>query len=49
MLLREVSRKSTAVLRLLRGKELETVSRGLGMTTAPLSFWRETFLAVRRP
>jgi len=41
-----VSRKSAALLRLLRGKELETVSRGLGMTMAPLSFWREIFLAV---
>ena len=35
-----------AVLRLLRGEDLETVSRGLGVTAATLSQWREAFLAA---
>ena len=39
-------RKSAAVLRLLRGEDVETVSRGLGVTAAPLSGWREAFLAA---
>src|SRR3954452_16386726 len=39
-------RKSAAVLRLLRGEDLETVSRGLGVTAATLSGWRDTFLAA---
>src|SRR3954452_13494926 len=39
-------RKSAAVRRLLRGEDLETVSRGLGVTAATLSGWRETFLAA---
>jgi len=39
-------RKTTAVLRLLRGEDLETVSRGLGVTAATLSGWREAFLAA---
>ena len=39
-------RKSTAVLRLLRGEDLETVSRSLGVTAATLSGWREAFLAA---
>ena len=39
-------RKSAAVLRLLRGEDLETVSRSLGVTAATLSFWREAFLAA---
>ena len=34
-----------AVLRLLRGEDLELVSRGLGVTAAELSGWREAFLA----
>ena len=38
-------RKSAAVLRLLRGEDLETVSRELGVTAATLSGWREAFLA----
>jgi transposase-like protein len=38
-------RKTTAVLRLLRGEDLETVSRGLGVTAATLSGWRDAFLA----
>ena len=39
-------RKTTAVLRLLRGEDLETVSRGLGVTAATLSGWRDAFLAA---
>ena len=39
-------RKSAAVLRLLRGEDLVTVSRGLGVTAATLSGWREAFLAA---
>ena len=38
-------RKRDAVLRLLRGEDLETVSRALGVTAAPLSGWRDAFLA----
>jgi transposase-like protein len=37
-------RKTAAVLRLLRGEDLETVSRSLGVTAATLSNWREAFL-----
>ncbi len=32
-------------LRLLRGEDLELVSRELGVTAAELSGWRDTFLA----
>src|SRR3954467_14634381 len=39
-------RKRGAVLRLLRGEDLETVSRGLGVTAARLSGWRDAFLAA---
>ena len=39
-------RKVAAVMRLLRGEELETVSRELGVTAATLSGWREDFLAA---
>jgi transposase len=39
-------RKRDAVLRLLRGEDLETVSRALGVTAATLSGWREAFLAA---
>ena len=39
-------RKSAAVLRLLRGEDLELVSRSLGVTAATLSGWREAFLAA---
>src|ERR687890_467482 len=39
-------RNSAAVLRLLRGEDLETVSRSLGVTAATLSGWREAFLAA---
>ena len=39
-------RKQDAVLRLLRGEDLELVSRELGVTAAELSAWREGFLAA---
>ena len=39
-------RKSAAVLRLLRGEDLETVSRELGITAATLSGWHDAFLAA---
>lgn len=39
-------RKTAAVLRLLRGEDLETVSRGLGVTAATLTHWRDAFLAA---
>ena len=39
-------RKRDAVLRLLRGEDLESVSRSLGVTAATLSGWRDTFLAA---
>src|SRR5688500_4492114 len=38
-------RKQETVLRLLRGEDLELVSRDLGVTAAELSGWREAFLA----
>src|SRR6201997_4196028 len=39
-------RKTAAALRLLRGEDLETVSRSLGVTAATLSGWRDAFLAA---
>ena len=39
-------RKTAAVLRLLRGEDLETVSRSLGVTAATLTLWRDAFLAA---
>ena len=39
-------RKTASVLRLLRGEDLETVSRALGVTAATLTAWREAFLAA---
>ena len=39
-------RKRDAVLRLLRGEDLETVSRALGVTAAALAAWRDAFLAA---
>jgi transposase len=39
-------RKAAAVLRLLRGEDLETVSRSLGVTAATLSGWRDAFFAA---
>ncbi|QAT84972.1 hypothetical protein EJ065_3410 [Corallococcus coralloides] len=38
-------RKKEAVLRLLKGEELDALSRELGVTAAVLSEWRERFLA----
>ena len=38
-------RKTDAVLRLLRGEDLDALSRELGVTAATLSTWREGFLA----
>ena len=35
-----------AVLRLLRGEDLETLSRTLDVTAATLSGWRDTFLSA---
>ena len=37
-------RKTEAVLRLLRGEDLDTLSRELGVVAAPLSSWRDAFL-----
>ena len=39
-------RKQQAVLRLLRGEDLELLSRELGVTAAELSDWRDAFLAA---
>src|SRR3954468_10892488 len=39
-------RKRDRVLRLLRGEDLETVSRSLGVTAATLSGWRDAFLCA---
>ena len=39
-------RKREAVLRLLRGEDLELVSRSLGVTAATLTGWRDDFLAA---
>ncbi len=39
-------RKRDAVLRPLRGEDLETASRPLGVTAAALTAWRDTFLAA---
>src|SRR3712207_3743183 len=39
-------RKRDAVLRLLRGEDLETLSRALGVTAATLMGWPEAFLAA---
>src|SRR3954465_12230967 len=39
-------RKSAAVLRLLRGEDLETVSRELGVTAETLRGWYDSFLAA---
>ncbi len=38
------NRKTGAILRLLRGEDLETLSRELGVTAATLSSWRDAFL-----
>src|ERR687897_2486140 len=39
-------RKQETVLRLLRGEDLELLSRELGVTAAELSGWRDQFLAA---
>ena len=39
-------RKRDAVLRMLRGEDLETVSRALGVTAATLTSWCDAFLAA---
>ena len=39
-------RKTAAVLRLLRGEDMEVVSRSLGVTAATLTAWRDAFLAA---
>jgi transposase-like protein len=39
-------RKRDAVLRLLRGEDLETASRSLGVTAAALTAWRDALLAA---
>jgi hypothetical protein len=39
-------RKQDAVLRILRGEDLELTSRDLGVTAADLSGWRDSFLAA---
>src|SRR5262245_38561605 len=38
-------RKTAAVLRLLRGEDLELISRELGVSAATLAGWRDDFLA----
>jgi transposase-like protein len=38
-------RKTEAVLRLLRGEDLDTLSRELGITAATISSWRDQFWA----
>jgi hypothetical protein len=43
---RSARRKQEAVLRLLRGEDLELLSRELGVIAAELSDWREAFLAA---
>ena len=39
-------RKRDTVLRLLRGEDLEILSRALGVTAATLSGWQDSFLAA---
>jgi transposase len=39
-------RKRDAVLRLLRGEDLEMLSRALGATAATLTEWQDTFVAA---
>ena len=39
-------RKPDAVLRLMRGEDLKTVSRSLGLTAATLTTWRDAFLTA---
>src|SRR3954465_9488200 len=39
-------RKRDAVLRLLRGEDLEILSRALGGTAGPLTGWQDTFVSA---
>jgi transposase len=39
-------RKQSAVLRLLRGEDLELISRELGVTAAELTVWRDAFVGA---
>src|SRR4029078_13199290 len=39
-------RKRDAVLRLLRGEDLEMLSRALGVTAATLTGWQDTFVSA---
>jgi hypothetical protein len=39
-------RKTAAVMRLLRGEDLETVSRSLGVTAATLTMWCGAFVSA---
>jgi transposase-like protein len=39
-------RKAQSVLRLLRGEDLELLSRELGVVASTLSLWRDQFLAA---
>jgi transposase len=39
-------RKRDAVLRLLRGEDLEILSRALGVTAATLTGWQDSFVAA---
>ena len=39
-------RKTEVILRLLRGEDLDTLSRELGVTAAQISAWRDSFLAA---
>ena len=41
-----VARKSETVMRLLRGEDLESLSRELGITAGRVSQWRDQFLAA---
>ncbi len=41
-----VGRKRAVVLRLLRGEDLESVSRAVGVTAARAARWRDQFLAA---
>ena len=38
-------RKADSVMRLLKGEDLDTLSRELGVTAATLSAWRDAFIA----
>ena len=41
-------RKADAVMRLLRGEDLDTLSRELGVLASTLSGWRDRFLSAGR-